>query len=170
MDSTSHVLNFWFPDDEYHGWWFKSTSKLDQQILDQQILDQYYISMTDTFNNFNLENYSKSRPEEIIRDIILLDQFSRNINRIVRNLDLIEYTNKAIQLSNEWIDKKYHLTCHIKWTVFAFLPIRHSKNKEQIIKLNELLQQIEQFNNSVSSSIIYKKFKLHTSRQLELLN
>lgn len=53
-----------------------------------------------------MESYLKSTPEEIISDIILLDQFSRNINRIIRNLDLIEYTNKAIQLSNEWIEKK----------------------------------------------------------------
>ena len=73
--------------------------------LDQKIFNQYYIQISKTFDNFNMESYLKSTPEEIISDIILLDQFSRNINRIIRNLDLIEYTNKAIQLSNEWIEK-----------------------------------------------------------------
>lgn len=67
--------------------------------------------MNNIFNNFNLENYSQSSPKEIIRDIILLDQFSRNINRIVGVLDIIEYTNKAIQLSNQWIKK--NITCHV---------------------------------------------------------
>lgn len=73
--------------------------------LDQKIFNQYYIQISKTFDNFDMESYLKSTPEEIISDIILLDQFSRNINRIIRNLDLIEYTNKAIQLSNEWIEK-----------------------------------------------------------------
>ncbi len=119
-----------------------------------------------TFNNFDIKNYLKLTPEEIISNIILLDQFSRNINRIIRNLDLIEYTNKAIQLSNEWIEKKYYLTCPIKWTVFAFLPIRHSKNKEQIIRLTTLLDEIQTTNNLVTLDKIYQKFKLHTNRQL----
>ncbi len=165
MDTISDLLKFWFPDDEYHGWWFKSTFELDQKIF-----DQYYDIMINTFNDFNLDKYIKSTSEEIIRDIILLDQFSRNINRIVKNLDIIEYTHKAIQLSNEWIKRKYYLTCPIKWTVFAFLPIRHSKNKDKINELIDIFIQIEASDNLVSSNVIYKKFKLHTIRQLEQIH
>ena len=164
MDLINHLLYFWFPDDEYHGWWFKSTPELDQKIF-----NLYYIQMSDTFNNFKMENYFNSTPEEIIRDIIILDQFSRNMNRIVQTMDIIQYTNKAIELSNEWIKRNYHLTCPIKWTVFAFLPIRHSKNKEQIKRLVELLEQIEKSNNLILSNKIYQKFKLHTIRQKELI-
>jgi len=165
MDSFSHLLNFWFPDDEYHRWWFKSTPALDLKIF-----NIYHIQMSDTFNNFNVENYSKSTPEEIIRDIIILDQFSRNINRIVQNLDIIQYTNKAIELSNEWIKRKYYLTCPIKWTVFAFLPIRHSKNKEQINRLVGILEQVEKSNNLILLNKIYQKFKFNTIRQMEFID
>jgi len=125
--------------------------------------------MLNTFNNFNIKNYSILSPEEIISDIILLDQFSRNINRIIRNLDLIEYTNKAIQLSNKWIEKKYYLTCHIKWTVFAFLPIRHSKNKKQINRIIKLLEEIQSNNDLIAHDKIYQKFKLYTIIQFKHL-
>ena len=159
MEQINPLLNFWFPDDNYHIWWFKSTNELDQKIY-----NQYYQQMIDTFDNFDLDNYMESTPEQIIQNIILLDQFSRNINRIVGNINIIQYTNKAIELSNEWIKRKYYLTCPIKWTIFAFLPIRHSKTRLE--ELVGLLEQIEKSNNLVSNDKIYQKFKIHTNRQL----
>ena len=85
-------------------------------------------------------------------------------------MDIIQYTNKAIELSNEWIKRKYYLTCPIKWTVFAFLPIRHSKNKEQINRLVGILEQVEKSNNLILLNKIYQKFKFNTIRQMELMD
>ena len=151
------VLTFWFPNNNYNIWWFKSN-----EILDKQIYDIYYDLMVKTFNDFNIENYVDKSPDELIATIILLDQFSRNINRII-NIDVKEYTQKAYQLSQIWIDKQYYLNQSINKTVFALLPMRHIGKQNDLINIISILNQIENVN---SKNEIFNKFKLHTIRQL----
>jgi len=154
------VLTFWFPNNNYNIWWFKSN-----EILDKQIYDIYYDLMVKTFNDFNIENYVDKSPDELIATIILLDQFSRNINRII-NIDVKEYTQKAYQLSQIWIDKQYYLNQSINKTVFALLPMRHIGKQNDLINIISILNQIE---NNNSKNEIFNKFKLHTIRQLNIL-
>ncbi len=165
MENNNQILTFWFPNNDYNLWWFKSNEKLDQQIY-----DIYYDQMLQTFNDFNSQNYLDKNPNELVSSIILLDQFARNINRIVRNLNIKEYTEKAYELSQIWIDKKYYLSQPIGWTVFAFLPVRHLGNKNDICNLIELLNQIENKNNLIIKDNIFNKFKLHTVRQLNIIS
>lgn len=153
------ILSFWFPNNDYNLWWFKSND-----ILDRQIYDTYYQQMIQTFNDFNIENYIDKSPADIIADIILLDQFSRNINRII-NLNVKEYTEKAYLLSQLWIDKQYYLNQPINWTVFALLPMRHIGKQNDLINIIGILNQIEN-NNLITKNEIFIKFKLHTNRQL----
>lgn len=151
------VLTFWFPNDDYNLWWFKSN-----KILDKQIYDIYYDLMVKTFNDFNINNYFDKSPDELIATIILLDQFSRNINRII-NIDVKEYTQKAYQLSQIWINKQYYLNQPINKTAFALLPMRHIGKQNDLINIISILNQIE---NNNSKNEIFNKFKLHTIRQL----
>ena len=104
-------------------------------------------------------------PDEIVANIILLDQFSRNINRIT-NINVEEYTQKAYQLSQIWIDKQYYLNQQINKTVFALLPMRHIGKQNDLINIISILNQIENVN---SKNEIFNKFKLHTIRQLNIL-
>lgn len=157
------LLEFWFPNDEYQLWWFKSTNELDYNIY-----KKYYKLMLDTYNNFDINKYNELSSNIIIQDIILLDQISRNINRIVKNLDIEKYTNYANELSNIWITRKYHLICPIKFTVFALLPIRHSKDIIKIKELLLILNEIEQKNTKIIENKIYQKFKFFTIRQFNL--
>jgi uncharacterized protein (DUF924 family) len=151
------VLTFWFPNDNYNIWWFKSNDKLDKQIY-----DIYYNLMVKTYNVFNIKNYVDKSPDEIVATIILLDQFSRNINRIT-NINVEEYTLKAYQLSQIWIDRQYYLNQPINKTVFALLPMRHVGKQNDLINIISILNQIENVN---SKNDIFAKFKLHTNRQL----
>ncbi len=151
------VLTFWFPNDDYNIWWFKSNDKLDRIIH-----NLYFELMVDTYNEFNIKNYIDKTPDEIVATIILLDQFSRNINRIT-NIDVEEYTLKAYQLSQIWIDRQYYLNQPIKKTVFALLPMRHVGKQNDLINIISILNQIENVN---SKNDIFAKFKLHTIRQL----
>ncbi len=162
--STKSLLDFWFPDDKYHGWWFKSSEQLDNQIY-----QTYYNQMVLVFNNFLIENYQGAniQPKQIIHDIILLDQFSRNINRIVKNLDIDSYTNKACKLANLWIDKKYYLSEPIQYTVFAFLPIRHGNNYQSIKNISDnIFNEMIESNQELVSNQIFQKFKFHTEKSL----
>ena len=101
--------------------------------------------MKKQFDSFNIKDYQNEKPEQLITRILLLDQFSRNINRIISNLDLVKYTLKAFELSILWISKKYYLTEPINYTVFALLPIRHYANLTNNKQLIELLKIINVF-------------------------
>ncbi len=152
-NTSNEILNFWFGDFTYKKWWFVSTVELDQKIY-----SMYYNQMLNVFNNFNLAYYNNIEPIKLITDIILLDQFSRNISRVFNQIDIISFTNKAQILSNIWIEKKYYLTEPIAYTVFAFLPIRHSKNPNEICKLLPLLAECK----PTEPNQIYNKFLTHT--------
>ena len=164
MENINQILTFWFPNNDYNLWWFKSNEKLDHQIY-----QLYHDQIVQTFNDFNSQDYLDKSPEELIVSIILLDQFSRNINIIVSNLNIKSYTEKAYELSKIWIDNKYYLTQPIAQTVFAFLPIRHLGNKSDLDNLIELLKQIENENNLIINDTIFNKFKLHTIRQINFV-
>ncbi len=163
MHIQNSIINFWFPDDNYHNWWF-----IPKNNLDQIIHDTYYQQMINTFDNFNINDYTDCSINKIISDIIILDQFSRNINRIVKNLDINQFTIKAHMLSKIWIDKKYYLTESIKFTVFALLPIRHIGDKNQIENMIGILDEIKNINPTVESNKIFQKFYFHSKRSLEL--
>lgn len=175
MENNSQILNFWFPNNNYNIWWFKSN-----EILDKKIYDNYFTIMIDTFINHNTSKYIDANPESIVESIILLDQFSRNINRITNNLDVKEYTKKARELSQIWIDKKYYLTEPILHTVFAFLPIRHLNDVEQMKHLIKILEEMESnidslksnkvFDTKIISNKVFDKFKLHTLRQFNIIS
>lgn len=157
------ILNFWFPNQSYQKWWFISNSQLDLEIT-----NKYYNQMTQLYDNFQIENYidANIQTNKIISDIILLDQFSRNIARVKNNIDINSYTKKAEILSNIWIGKKYYLTEPVKYTVFALLPIRHTKDKSKIKELLPVLEEIKHLNSN-NSNPIYVKFLTHTLRALE---
>ena len=159
------ILNFWFPDDNYHMWWFKSNDSLDNKIN----INFYYL-MKKQFDSFNIKDYQNEKPEQLITRILLLDQFSRNINRIISNLDLDKYTLKAFELSILWISKKYYLTEPINYTVFALLPIRHyanlTNNKQLIELLIDILNKIEYVKPTIKNNKCFQKFKFFTYKKL----
>jgi len=158
-NESNEILKFWFPNFQYQKWWFISTTKLDQQIY-----DKFYNQMVELFENFNIDYYNNTNPIKLITDIILLDQFSRNIFRINDRINIQAYTQKAELLSNIWIKSKYYLKEPIAYTVFAFLPIRHTKDKNKIANLLPLLEKIK----PNKPNKIYTKFLVHTMRALEV--
>ena len=153
---NNDILKFWFPNDKYHKWWFVSNKELDAHIH-----RNYYLDMKNVFDNFNIQNYINVSIDKILTDIILLDQFSRNISRVILHIDICEYTKKAVLLSNLWIKNKNYLTEPIAYTVFAFLPIRHTNDKNEITKLLPLLDEIKNINMGYENDI-FKKFFIHT--------
>lgn len=158
-NNSNPILDFWFGNDfKFRKWWFTSNEDLDQEIY-----NKYYQEMVNTFINFNKEKYHCVGPIKLITDIILLDQFSRNISRIINQIDIPAYTEKAEILSNIWIEKKYYLTEPIAYTVFAFLPIRHTRDKNKIHNLLPLLVQCK----PLEQNQIYNKFLTHTLRALQ---
>ena len=159
MDS---ILDFWFPDDSYHSWWFKSTPELDKKIY-----DTYYDVMYKPYNNFIESDYDYAEPSVLISTIILFDQFSRNMARINITIEINEFTRKARQLTNIWLKRELYKTEPIKYTVFAYMPIRHMKQENEIKNLVILLERMEALDSNLKTDTIFNKFKSTTIRNLE---
>ena len=113
------------------------------------------------------DKLNKLTSDQLIVYIIILDQFSRNINRVNDNIDNIqikEMTNLAITLSHLWINKKLYLQEHINKTVFALMPLRHSYKLYNYKIIINVLSQINDKDNE-----IYIKFKNNTLCKYKLL-
>ena len=159
----NEILQFWFPNEQYQKWWFIGNIQLDQEIT-----SKYYWQMVHLFDNFAIGDYSNAPVNKIISHIILLDQFSRNISRVKNEIinQIPDYTKKAEVLAQIWLESKYYLTEPIAHTVFALMPIRHSKDKISIGKLIPVLEEIKNINKN-DSNPIFIKFYTHTLRALQ---
>jgi uncharacterized protein (DUF924 family) len=159
MDS---ILDFWFPDNNYQKWWFKSTPEMDRKIY-----DTYYDVMYKQYNNFNEADYNYAEPYVLISTIILFDQFSRNMARINMGINVNDFTRKARQLTNIWLKRALYKTEPIKYTVFAYMPIRHMKKGDEIEQLAILLERMEIQDSNLKTDTIFNKFKSTTIRNLQ---
>lgn len=161
--NKNEILEFWFPNESYNNFWFKSTNELDNLIY-----QKYYPELKNKMDNFNIDFYNDITSDDLLIDIILLDQFSRNINRIIE-IDIKTCTVYAIKLSQIWIDKSYYLTKPINYTVFALMPLRHSFEPEKLQNLILILESLENKKIGINN-IVFQKFKFHTIRNYEKLN
>jgi len=146
------IIKFWIPDDKYHPEWFKKNPTFDKYIYDN------YSSYVNYFQ-YKLDFYTA---EELLAGIIVLDQFVRNIKRVyLFKMSERKYYDKALVLSEMWIENNYHLTQPITNTMFALMPMRHSLSLKKYIKLKSILSEL---NDKYKDNEIFKKFCFHTER------
>ena len=167
-DVINEIFTFWFPNDNYNNFWFDKNLDFDSTIK-----SKYFTLLKHIF--LQIKNYDLfgMTSDELIAIIIILDQFSRNIERTIieSESDLLssqiihEMTEEAKRLSNYWISRKYYLTESINKIVFALMPLRHL-NKIHDYKI--IIQILEEIKDKYSSTILYNKFKNQTIKRLEL--
>lgn len=120
------VIDFWFKEIDSKLWWQKDAN-LDQLIKDKfQRIHQQAIQG----ELFQWRNEAEGR----LAEIIVLDQFSRNI---YRNSPLA-YDSMALILAQEAIYQKIDLQFTGEQKAFFYLPFMHSESKlihEMAIKL-----------------------------------
>ncbi len=154
-EMINKILSFWFPNESYQSFWFKQDIEFDNLIQKDYLEALIHISTLD----LSLER----EPKKILACIILLDQFSRNINRIHR-IDVHKFTEKAYELSQIWINNKYYISQPIHYTVFALMPLRHLNKLVDYELIIHILDEIKDKKNTV-----YDKFYLHTKRKLDII-
>lgn len=150
------ILSFWFPNDSYQSFWFKENLDFDNLIQKDYLEALIHISTLDLSELFE-------EPNKILACIILLDQFSRNINRI-HKIDVHKFTEKAYQLSQIWIKNKYYISQPIHYTVFALMPLRHCNKIADYEEILMIFDEIKDKRNTV-----YDKFIFHTKKKLDLM-
>jgi hypothetical protein len=151
------IINFWFPNNKFNKFWFDKT-------IDSKIYTDYYDLLIETYNKIKTyERLENLEYEELLALIIILDQFSRNINRIV-NIDVTNYTIEAKKLSMICINKNYILNNKIEHICFILMPLRHLNKLNDYYIIIELLNNVKDNNNE-----IFNKFKNETIKKLDLL-
>lgn len=112
------VLEFWFskltPAD-----WFKKDETLDRDIK-SQFLETYYQAIKGELYTW------RETPEGRVAEIIVLDQFSRNIFR--NDKRAFAYDCMAVTLSQEACIRDDIDTLPAEKKAFAFMPLMHSES------------------------------------------
>jgi len=176
---VNDILNFWFPNQEYNKFWFQKNDQFDLLIK-----NKYHNLILKIFNNIKIIDITQLNSNKLISIIILLDQFSRNINRTIlkenqsiginntviyhtnlENNNIFKMTEEAQRLSKYWIDKKYYLTEPINKTVFALMPLRHLNKLHDYEIILDVLDKIQDKKNDE----IYIKFKNQTIKRKDIL-
>jgi len=115
------VLSFWFDEIETKQWWQKDPK------FDQLIKDRFFSTYQKAIN---CELYTwRKQPEGRLAEIIVLDQFSRNMFR--NHKAAFAYDSLAVSLCQAAIDVGADLTFidQPKKLSFLYMPLMHSESK-----------------------------------------
>ncbi|MAU41265.1 MAG: hypothetical protein CMF31_06560 [Kordiimonas sp.] len=115
-----HILTFWFAELDEKCWWQPS------QFLDMQIATRYQTLLAQARRD--LLSSWRHVPEGRLAEIIVLDQFSRNIYR--GSPESFAADAQALSLAQEAIALNADQALPIRQRAFFYLPFMHSENAE----------------------------------------
>lgn len=128
----NNVLKFWFEELTPKQWWMKS-DELDNQIKER------FGKLHQLAHEGGLAT-ARTTPEARLSEIIILDQFSRNIYR--EKPQSFASDPLALSLAQEAVDKGEDLFLSEQKRHFLYLPYMHSESIEvhdEAVKLFEKL-------------------------------
>lgn len=126
--SEHEILYFWF-EELGESRWFENHPETDDLIRSR------FQGLLESASKGELFKW-RSTPEGRLAEIIVLDQFSRNIYR--GSGEAFKNDSMALVLSQEMISLKQDLLLEIGQRAFAYMPFMHSESKaihEQAVKL-----------------------------------
>ncbi|MBL4606266.1 MAG: DUF924 domain-containing protein [Pseudomonadales bacterium] len=125
------ILTFWFQEVEPKAWWIKD-SKFDQ-IIKTRFLETHQAACNDELIEW------RSTPEGRPAEIIVLDQFSRNIYR--DQAKAFENDSLALALAQDAIFNRCDQELEAKQKTFLYLPLMHSESPFIHIQAERLYKQ-----------------------------
>ncbi len=158
------VLGFWYgdPKDQDYGqfrtWWFEKSDATDLQIVDR-FKDLHTQLMTGEHQDM------LATPEGYMAQILVLDQFSRNIYR--DSPQAFASDGKALALAKEAVAKGYDQKLPAFMRAFIYLPYEHSESladQEESVRLYEALGQPGNLDYAIQHKVIIEKFGRYPHR------
>jgi uncharacterized protein (DUF924 family) len=135
------VLSFWFDEIEPSQWWVKD---LDfDRLIQDKFLDLH--KQANQCELFEWRTSAKGR----LAEIIILDQFSRNIFR--ESPKAFESDQLALALSQEAISLGKHLELNALERSFIYLPYMHSES----LKIHDIAVELYT-NNGIQSNLEFE--------------
>ncbi len=148
------VLEFWFKEIKPAQWW-KKDPEFDQAIKARFL---------DTHNKANQgELYSwRTTPEGRLAEIIVLDQFSRNIYRDTPKSFASD--TLALVLAQEAISVKAEQSLNDSMRSFLYMPFMHSESKAIHTVATSLFKTQDNYNFELRHKEIIDKFGRYPHR------
>ena len=112
------VLNFWFEEIDQSKWWVKD------EVFDQLIRDRF-LQLHEQAVRCELFSWRIS-PQGRLAEVILLDQFSRNMFRDTPNA--FAFDSQALILAQEAIHIEADLALTETQRSFLYMPFMHSES------------------------------------------
>lgn len=151
------ILKFWFEELESKSWWVKD-SKLDDSIKSR--FGTVHSSATLG------ELYSwRQTPQGALAEIIVIDQFSRNIYR--GTAKSFAHDSQALTLAQIAIEKGFNSQLSQVEQQFLYLPFMHSESKlihEEAVKLYSQLEQGYGYDFELKHKAIIDRFGRYPHR------
>ena len=146
-----NIIDFWFPDEGYQKFWFDKS-------LDKYIKENYqnYLNYYESFDiNPNILS-----DFEILKIIIILDQFSRNIYR--DRYDYNKNDKKALNLTFYFLKKRKWTNKKLNHLIFYIMPLRHNESLQNYNLIFKILNKINLKKLNDKEIILFDKFKKMT--------
>lgn len=142
---VSDVLNFWYQELKPQDWFMKSSE------LDLKIKTRFLETLEQTIAG----EYSSWRESAhgVLAQVIVLDQFSRNIFR--DSAQSFAQDSLALAIAQDAIRKEYDLELSISERAFLYMPFMHSES----VKMHEIalrLFSLEGLENNLDFEIKHK--------------
>ena len=141
MFDWKEILDFWFgdldenglPDSLHRNHWFRSSKKFDQEIR------RRFFSMVLFASEQGLDHWRKASGGRLA-EIILLDQFSRNIYR--GGALAFEQDKLANKLCKEAMYKGHDMALPPVQRAFIYMPLEHVERLEDQVLSVECYEQL----------------------------
>ena len=157
MEAYTEVYNFWFNELSFEDW-FKKSSELDETIRSrfERLLQK---SIAGELSDW------RDTAKGALSEIILLDQFSRNIYRDTK--EAFAQDSLALCLSQEAIRKNQRQELSAQEKAFLYMPFMHSESKKIHEKALSLFSEKGLENNydfELKHKVIIDKFGRYPHR------
>ncbi|MCH2533739.1 MAG: DUF924 domain-containing protein [Bdellovibrionales bacterium] len=119
MSDYKEVIEFWFEQLEQSDWW-KKDEKLDKTIKDR-FLKTHTAAIHCELYHWRSDQLGR------LAEIIVIDQFSRNIYR--DRPESFLYDNLALALSQEAVSGNHDTNLTAQQKAFLYMPYMHSESK-----------------------------------------
>lgn len=155
------VLDFWFKELTAKDWFAKSDA-LDQNIKDKFLTAHKAASCGELFA-------WRETAQGRLAEIIILDQFSRNIFRNTK--EAFAYDSLALVLAQELVLLKLDQTLNDSERSFVYLPYMHSESKlvhQQALALYTKLGNSGSLEYEIAHKAIIDRFGRYPHRNAQL--
>lgn len=169
------VLEFWF-DKDNEPLWFVQNDDFDSKIQ-EQFGDIWQKACLGECANWRRHEDIKASPEELallnlagrLAEILVLDQFSRNLNR--NQAAAFTQDPVALVLAQEAVCQVGFDTLPMQWRKFMIMPMMHSESlviHKNYLHLFEVLDDPETLDFEHRHAAILKKFGRYPHRNAAL--